>query len=253
MARKPSLPKLYQRGISLADAASQFAPESLVKKRRYAVARWKAKVAAADLHLIATLRSPTASEALKAQLASQLKIDLRNPKNEPFCNRDPNKYLRTYRSDRLRPDDYDRWFEEELVNDIRDGKYFVLGIELPRSSKSKPARVPDDVLRSSFGVDWHESILAGNGLKFVAVRVVPLSCEHPTSGGASIGRGSRKSEIQRVYMELRKLGKIKPRDPPKSVENAIRKELIKSEEDDWGLHPRTISRHTMPLHRHKTK
>ena len=247
MGRQSSLGELYRRGLSLADAAFEFAPDSLLRGYRWSCVWLKAKTAAVDLQLITTLRSHAISESTKTDIASQLKIDLRNPPNDPFCSRSFNKYLRVYRSDRRRPGDYERLFQTELIKDIHEGKYIVIGIELPRSSKSKPTRVPDDVLRSSFGVDWDESILAGNGLQFVAVRLVRADFERGTR--KSRGPESRGPEVTRKYKELVATGKIKPGDKPKVVTKRIHDAIVADPADDWGLHHVTIWRHVKPLHR----
>src|SRR5437016_3826914 len=106
MARKYSVSELYRRGVSLADAAFHFAPEELLRSRKWASLRWKAKGAAGDLQLIATLRSPSAHEQTKANIASHMNIDLQNPPNDPFCKRNADKYLRAYRSNKPHPDYY---------------------------------------------------------------------------------------------------------------------------------------------------
>jgi hypothetical protein len=250
MARKKSISELYRRGIPLADAAFHFAPERLVRSHKWASLRWKAKGAAGDLQRIAALRSPSAHESTKASIASHMNIDLQSPPNDPFCERMPDKYLRAFRSQKPRPDYYVQLIEENLIMAFRDLKYIVVGIELPRSSKSKPTCVPDDVFQSSFSVGWKDSVLVGSGLEFVAVRVVPVE---PASSETPRGRTSREPEILRAYRELRESGKIKLGDNPKVVTRAIHAAVVKSPAEDWGMHHATIWRHIKSQHRKRTK
>ena len=247
MSQREPKTALYKAGMALKDAAFSAAPKSLLDAYMWAEKRRNAKIAASALDQVPTLRSDSFPLLERKQMAEALGVNFDELDTNPFYNRDRSKYRRTLFSTKPVPSKYVGKICDALLAQMREDKFLAFGYALPRMPGDRPRRVPDDVIHSYPRVDWAASKISGNGLSFVAVRVVPavgISMQVPQA--APTGRPSRKLEIQTAYTALRETAAITPGHNPKDVSKMIHAELKTGGER--GLGHKTIWRHVKALH-----
>jgi hypothetical protein len=242
MAPKKSLPDYYREAVPSSEAMFRFAPERLARAYRWAVKRDFARGAVATLEQIAVLKDDMVPTSTKEVIANSLKIDLRHPPDDPFCRRDPSKYKRVRRS-LPHHSEYTNRLYFALRDAMRGGQFVAIGYELPRTSKSELVVIPRDVLESPSEMDLSDSYLCGNGLEYIAVRLLPsVEFDSELFAKKQRGRRSREPEILSTYDRLLADGVISTDDTLMAVSRKIQKALVESTGLKSGLSHDAIGR-----------
>ena len=245
MSTKATRTSLHKEGVSLAEAAFKFATEPMQRAYCWADNRKRARGAAAILNQIPTLRDPSVSAKMKDQIAEALGIGWRKGASDSFCDRDGKRYRRILSHSKTDPLEYILRMRTKLTADIHDGKFHALGYVEPRKPNDRPVAVPDDVMKANPQINWETSALCGNGLKFVAVRIVPVN---RVASKSKPGPRPRDAEITSAYDDLRTRGIIKSNDNRKTVCDKIRTRLTNTTGKRYGLSPDTIWPHVKSRH-----
>lgn len=230
MSTKATRASAYQNGHSLAEAAFKFAPEPMQRAYRWADKRKRACGAAAILNQIPTLRDPSVPSETKDQITQALGIDWRKGASDSFCDRDGKRYHRVLNHRQTDPIEYLGRMRNKLMADLHAGKFRAFGFVEPRKPNNRPVEVPDDVMKAPPEINWDTSAFSGNGLKFVAVRIVATDLVPSKSRP---GPRSRKAEIVSAYDILSKT--IEPRDNRKTVCDKVRTHIKNATDKEFGL------------------
>jgi hypothetical protein len=123
----------------------------------------------------------------------------------------------------------------DLVRNLRNGQFIGVGYCEPRKPTDFPALIPRDIWDDQFNVDWKQSKVAGNGLSFLSVKILP-SDNLPQQYDAEpinhkppkkVGRPSVKQKIWDAYEILRDEDSIDFNKPQTHMYPQIREWLTK--------------------------
>lgn len=246
MSTKATRVSTYKKGYPLAEAAFKFAPEPMQRAYLWADKRKRARGAAAILNQLPTLRDSSVPPETKDHIAQALGIDWRKGSSDSFCDRDGRRYRRVLNHRKKDPIEYNGQMRTKLVADIHDGKFVARGYLEPRKPNDRSISVPDDVMKATPEIIWETSSLSGNGLKFVAVRLVPAGSlnyqrdKDTDKSGKLKRRKSRKIEVVAAYTELRRATKICAADTYKAIHKKIYDLLVKRTGNPHGLRYSTL-------------
>ena len=133
----------------------------------------------------------------------------------------------------------DQRLKDYLMQLIGNGQVLAFGYALPRAPEDFPVRVPLDVWSGK--IDWYASTVKGNGLEFVAVRVLPIRFVQEFAPQKLLppeekksGRPSIQQEIFEAYESLKGQGAINFDASMKSHYPLIRDFLCKAYPDKAG-------------------
>lgn len=168
------------------------------------------------------------------------------------------EHLKPY-ADKLAAElDASRRLQDYLLRLIGGGHVLALGYALPRRPEDYPAWIPLDVWPGKIG--WPESSVKGNGLEFVAVRVVTnrtaqgllSSCDQGLLPAVKkTGRPSLKARIIEAYDALKGAGQIDFKSPMGHAFPQLRAWLSERYPDNAGqfanMADETIRKHVSNL------
>ena len=242
------LRKIYGRGIPLPSAAHRLATEQWRRAYSYARKRDKAKSGAA-------MRAAFEQTLQKMPTPPQLPTTATYPpETHPADNyfaptQTGLRYRRTLASRKPSADAYLRQMYSGIQRAILNGSYISIGYEVPRKASDPPVELPHDLWQNLYFVQWDKTRIAGNGLTFEAVRLVPrtwLTAKEATPSESSeparqkTGPQSRKAEVIAAYRELDARGTFQPKETYKSVWNKIFEALVERTGDQKGLEYTTV-------------
>jgi hypothetical protein len=234
----PSELEAYNSGAPPHDAVLKFVDDEILQRaHRWTVKRRAAHGAVGTLRAIQTLRSPATLDSTKDGLAQGLGIDWRKPPKDNFCDKDPDRYQRAGRLPKRYPEFYWKKLCAILEMEIRNGKYIVLGYVSPRNFADLPRKVPKDVIQSNAHIDFGSSTIAGNGLKFIAIRLVPADLvDAEIESDRAPAPHSKKFRVIAAYDSLTASGILKSDSSPKQVKSAVKEKLggDVTEKTIWG-------------------
>ena len=153
----------------------------------------------------------------------------------------------------------ERKLQDHVIRFITGGKLVVYGYALPRSVNDHPVQIPADVWSGNIG--WRKSTVSGNGLEFVAVRVLPKKTHDQITERdvgqflppprKMIGRHSHKVVILEAYDELKANDKIAFNRPMTKFFDGLREWLCLRYPESTGpysdLSDETIRKTVSPL------
>lgn len=132
------------------------------------------------------------------------------PKNELPTVEDPRfKEATALNTEQL---EIHRELEKRLLGFLSRGQLVGIGYSLPRTPDARPAEIPQDVWTGR--VKWDKDEVDGNGLRFIAVRVVRPQTVASTpqiqtlAPDISKGRPSRREQVEAAFWALDKEGRI---------------------------------------------
>ena len=236
MPGRVSILDAYRSGLSLKLATFKYAPPELLK-------------AFCEDASIRREQEGWSDE----RIAQAMSVDAKTFRANPYYKLSLAKCPGTLRSEKLFPSQHLEKLQIALFDGLRDLKRQLVGYLLPRSIDDLPILIPPELIQLHYVTDWDSSVISGNGLVFVAVRVVPAeridepSCAEPRN---KLGRRSRKDEIIATYSRLR-AKKIRQEDERGTVIKLIYEEL--KHLGASGLSAKTIWRHVSSLHQPETK
>ncbi len=148
-----------------------------------------------------------------------------------------------------------RLLNERLTRFLTNGQLIGLGYALPRTPDAKAVQIPPDVWAG--WIHWEKDKVEGNGLKFIAVRIVrPVAptqskkVERPTE--TAKGRPSRQQQIEAAFWALDEEGSIP--DRPENIKALFNLILDKLDElypdqagDRRGLSDKTLYKRVSEL------
>ncbi len=121
--------------------------------------------------------------------------------------------------------DIDRQLDARIVGFLKAGQLVGLGYALPRAPDAMPVRIPSDVWAGR--IHWKDDKVEGNGLAFIAVRIVRPIAAAPTQKALRApeptkGRPSRRDQLEAAFHALDDEGRI-PNHPDnkKALFNAL--------------------------------
>lgn len=151
------------------------------------------------------------------------------------------KHLKPYADISAARADAKRQLQDYLLRLIGGGHVLVLGYALPRQPEDYPVLIPIDVWRGKIG--WAESLVKGNGLEFVAVRVVvsrtaqgllEANEQRQLPAPKKTGRPSLKADIMEAYEALRDTREIDFGNPMSRLFPQVRTWLSEKYPDNAG-------------------
>lgn len=137
--------------------------------------------------------------------------------------------------------DANQQLQNYLLRLIGGGHVLTFGYALPRRPEDYPVLLPKDVWSGKIG--WSESLVKGNGLEFVAVRVVvsrtaqdllEANEQRQLPAPKKTGRPSLKADIIEAYQALRDAGRIDFKNPMRHLFPQIRVWLSEEYPDNAG-------------------
>lgn len=115
--------------------------------------------------------------------------------------------------------------EKHIRQELQEGRLAAIGFSVPRRPDDSPAIVPQDVMSGTF--QFERNTIKGNGLEFVAVRIVQNSAAEPVKAlhKRRPDRPSVQEPIKAVFKALQEDGKIDRNKAINSNFPAIRAKL----------------------------
>jgi hypothetical protein len=241
----------YSRGVPLSESFRRLAPPKLKDSYEFANKRDRARTAAIVKEAIENARA--ASTAVVTREGKPQNIISGPASNGPINAQANRRYSRLVTTSKNSPGDYERRFFAALQAALLEGHYKAIGFEMPRKAADTPALVPNDLFRDLGNFQWSKSRIAGNGLNFEAVRVVPASSieseivdKNAVKAGADAarnrGRPTRRGEIISTYDELVRAGSIKRSDSLKAATKKVATHIIRCTGNESGLNSNTIQK-----------
>jgi hypothetical protein len=146
-----------------------------------------------------------------------------------------------------------RELENFIVGHLVAGNLLAVGFRVPRSPADAPFQIPLDTWEGK--INWADSTVAGNGLHFVAVRILPRTwlrrtlIENDAAATAQptpkpIGRPEKKAVVPKAFENLLASGRIDLSKPKSHCYPQIRDFLATQFPDRAGEY-RAMSRYTI--------
>jgi hypothetical protein len=142
-----------------------------------------------------------------------------------------------------------RELQTEIIAGAARGELLRVGFVVPRRATDEPAWVTSDLWPRD-RIEWTESSVSGNGLSFVAVRVLHREAlaqlEADTSEARNAGRGPKSARpyIEKAVTDLISTSKLDPQAPHKVNAGLVREYVNKHYAADFpgkkGLNDETI-------------
>ena len=254
----------YSKAVPLSDVFDRFSPDARKRAYGYARKRDAAKTKAQLLQTAVSLRE-SQTKAFQKRLTDYYRNDLSgvNTSINPYSELHPSRYPRLLATQKPNASKYEADLHEAIWRGVLNGKYLVLGYELPRKVSDPPVFVPDDVWRQWSSIDWRKSRVNGNGLKFEAVRLLPQSWlvneaskEDASQSSAKPvaakrtrrGPQSREVEVVSAYRVIFERGEIEKGESYKSVWNKVRAKIERDTDDPKRLEYTTVLPFLKKLH-----
>ena len=146
--------------------------------------------------------------------------------------------------------------ENNFLRKIIKESLVAIGYEAPRQLNSALTYIPTDIW-SDRKINWKSSEIEGNGLKFVAVRIIPKKAKELISESElkiqikKPGRPSSKKYILGAYQKLKEINKIDFHAPLKPQIPLIQDtaKRLSGITRIQGIGPKAIQAHIGPLFR----